>query len=75
MEYLFAMNVVNCSEDAGYKKLSLVLCECLYVCETAAQVSPGKEVHYEVEVIAVVERAGHVGDKGRTQVLQDLALV
>jgi len=75
VEYLFAVDVVHSGEYAGDEKLGLVFREALDIGEPAPEVSPRQQIHDEVEIVAVVEGAAHVGDEGRGQSLEYLALV
>ena len=75
MKNFLAVDVLHCSEDASDQKLSLVLGKTLDVREPAPEISSGQQVHYEIEVIPIIEGRAHVGDKRRSQAFKYFALI
>lgn len=75
VEYLFAVDVVQGSEDAGNEKFCLLLSKTMDVCESAAKIGSRKQVHDQIEVVSVVESAAHVGDERGGESFQYFALI
>lgn len=63
MEYVFFVDVLNCSNDASNNEFGLIFWKSDLLTDSVSQIGSTKQIHDKIKVFPIIESANHICKK------------